>query len=219
MTPKTVASFAREAITIVNLSNNEPHSSQVSYSPSDAPALSLLSTSLAKPDLQYINYDNASASQLESESSSDSGHHPGCDGSCQPSENSRQTRRSLAPPRRLQRTTSNPVRRTRSTYPWTPTEEACLISLMKEIVQTESNKTEARWVRASEQMALHGYTRSPLGIKMIWGRGLREKTGIDERVIKRTDKMTVGVNWGRLRRDGGLIREGSKREERRGWSL
>ena len=129
------------------------------------------------------------------------------------------SKRTLAPARRLNRTTSTPVGGSGTRYAWTPEEEACLTSLMKEIIKTEHNKTEARWVIISQQMAVHGYSRSPLGIKMIWGRGLREKTGIDERVCKRTEKMTVGVHWGRVRKGGQPIREGIRRDERRGWTL
>ena len=91
---------------------------------------------------------------------------------------------------------------------------------MREIVKTEENKTELRWVKVSQQMATHGYSRSAQAIKMIWGRGLREKTGIDERVIKKKGKMTVGVNWGRKKKDGELIHEGKRREEeRKGWTM
>ena len=221
MVPETVESFANAANS--GSAPEDPlHSLDINASnASPAPPASSMPVLFSR--LQFVNYDDGTAAQLESSPMSISDPDPGPETkhpSCSPPKTkTKPSLRTLAPACRLDRTTSTPIGKTCTRYPWTPKEEACLTSLMKEIIKTEHNKTEVRWVVISQQMALHGYSRSPLGIKMIWGRGLREKTGIDERVCKRTTKMTVGVHWGRMRKGGGPIREGIRRDERRGWTL
>ena len=221
MVPETVGSLANVAKSS-SAPENPSHSPDINSFDANS-TLSASSMPVSSSKLQFVNYDNVIAAQFESSPMSTSDPDPESEikhQSCSPSKKkTKPSKRTLAPARHIDRTTSTPIGKPCTRYPWTPKEEACLTSLMKEIIKTEHNKTEFRWVVISRQMALHGYSRSPLGIKMIWGRGLREKTGIDERVCKRTEKMTVGVHWGRMRKGGGPIREGIRRDERRGWTL
>ena len=88
---------------------------------------------------------------------------------------------------------------------WLPHEELALIEAMTSIVANGLNGTEQRWVLASEELKRKGFTRSPIGCKMAWMHGLRERSGVDERVAaKNKTVLSTGLQGkkGKRARDG-----------------
>lgn len=76
---------------------------------------------------------------------------------------------------------------------WSSHEEEALIAVMGELVAEESAVGEARWDLARVRLRQHGVHRSAAATKMAWMRGLRERSGIDERRSKKMESLTTGL--------------------------
>ena len=76
---------------------------------------------------------------------------------------------------------------------WSPPEEDALIAVMGELVAEGSAIGEARWDLARVRLRERGVHRSAAATKMAWMRGLRERSGIDERRTKKMESLTTGL--------------------------
>lgn len=76
---------------------------------------------------------------------------------------------------------------------WTEHEEDALIAVMGELVAEGSAIGEARWELARVRLRERGVHRSAAATKMAWMRGLRERSGIDERRHKKMESLTTGL--------------------------
>lgn len=91
---------------------------------------------------------------------------------------------------------SNPSNHTKlkSKQPaWSSHEEDALIAVMAELVAEGSAVGEARWDLARVRLRERGIHRSAAATKMTWMRGLRERSGIDERRNKKMESLTTGL--------------------------
>lgn len=85
--------------------------------------------------------------------------------------------------------------------PWSPPEEEALITIMGELVAEGLAEGEVRWDLARVRLKERGFHRSAPATKMTWMRGLRERSGIDERKTKKMEALTTGLqkkkrSWG-----------------------
>ncbi len=84
---------------------------------------------------------------------------------------------------------------------WSPLEEDALITIMGELVAEGLAEGEVRWELARVRLREQGFHRSAPATKMTWMRGLRERSGIDERRNKKMETLTTGLqkkrkSWG-----------------------
>ena len=95
---------------------------------------------------------------------------------------------------------------------WTSYEIDSLITVMGNLVREGLNKDhEIRWVIAAKELEKYGVQRTPDAVKMIWMRGLRERSGIDERTAKKGRTMTTGLQPNRKRKRKEVVK-GEARE-------
>jgi hypothetical protein len=76
---------------------------------------------------------------------------------------------------------------------WNSHEEDALIAVMGELVAEGIAIGEARWDLARVRLRERGVHRSAAATKMAWMRGLRERSGIDERRSKKLESLTTGL--------------------------
>jgi len=72
---------------------------------------------------------------------------------------------------------------------------------MGELVAEGLAEGEVRWELARVRLREQGFHRSAPATKMTWMRGLRERSGIDERRNKKMETLTTGLqkkrkSWG-----------------------
>ncbi len=77
--------------------------------------------------------------------------------------------------------TATPQPKTHSRQRWLEEEKEEAISLMKEIIDEGEIEGEARFEETARRMQRQGYQRGWAGVKNVWNRGLRERSGYDER--------------------------------------
>ncbi|OBT42084.1 hypothetical protein VE00_06564 [Pseudogymnoascus sp. WSF 3629] len=93
-----------------------------------------------------------------------------------------------------------PAPATRRTTTWTEHEKTCLIAVMfshADAVKAGRRRAvydTALWALIRRQlMAEHGIDRVPQACRMTWNRGLRELTGLDERLRQDPNKMATSL--------------------------
>ncbi len=77
--------------------------------------------------------------------------------------------------------TAMPQLKTHSRQRWLEEEKRQAIRLMKEIIDEKVVEGEARFEETARRMQRLGYQRGWAGVKNVWNRGLRERSGYDER--------------------------------------
>jgi hypothetical protein len=82
------------------------------------------------------------------------------------------------------------VWKTNAGDPWLDEEKQKVMDHMKDIVAKGKIHGEARFVEISRRLKLEGYDREWTSVKNIWNRGLREKSGFDERRNKKAPMTT-----------------------------
>ena len=73
---------------------------------------------------------------------------------------------------------------TRNIRGWTTGEEDALITIMEEVVGRRNLTGEPAWVTAEQMMRARGHERNIGSMRMVWTRGLRSATMVDERQRK-----------------------------------
>ena len=81
-------------------------------------------------------------------------------------------------------------RKTKPGTLWIEEEKALAIELMKQIVADGKIFGEARFAEIARLMRSMGYPREWTSVKNVWNRGLRERSGIDERKNKKAPLTT-----------------------------
>ncbi len=79
---------------------------------------------------------------------------------------------------------------TRAGEPWTEVEKVKTIKHMKDICNEGKITGEERFRETSRRLRTEGYQRHWVSVKNIWNRGLRQRSGIDERRNKRAPLTT-----------------------------
>lgn len=65
--------------------------------------------------------------------------------------------------------------------PWSEHEQQALGEVMEEVVKNQNLKSHACWTAAHQLMRSRGINRPLGGLRMVWSRGLRERSEADER--------------------------------------
>ena len=85
---------------------------------------------------------------------------------------------------------------------WTRAENVVVRRIMKALVDERDHPSnrgrklwpgETKFAETSRQLALQGIIRTPNAVKNHWNRGLREESGVEERLKARGTKMTTGL--------------------------
>lgn len=87
------------------------------------------------------------------------------------------------------RTHKRPVKTEAGTI-WNEEEKVMAIDFMREIVQEGKITGETRFAEIARRMRLRGHNRAWTSVKNAWNRGLRERSGIDERKNKKAPLTT-----------------------------
>ncbi len=89
-----------------------------------------------------------------------------------------------------QNRTQKPSTKTKRSVLWSEEEKVAAMDHMRDVVDEQMIFGEARFVEVARRMQLDGYDREWAGVKNAWNRGLRERSGIDERKNKNAPLTT-----------------------------